>query len=366
MTNKYQTYNPKRNNQLQEPMFFGQNVNVARYDQQKFPIFDKLTDRQHSLFWRAEEIDLTKDYTDFKALTEHEQHIFTENLKYQILLDSVQGRGPSTVLLPITSLPEVESWLLAWSFFESIHSRAYTHIIRNLFNNPSEIFDTIVTSPEIAKRAKAVTDLYDNLQYAVDAWRAGTGDLVDAKKALILCVASINILEGVRFYVSFACSFSFAERKVMEGNAKEIRLVQRDEALHLAATQHIMKIWRDGKDGEEMQLLYKELEPQIRQIMLDAGEQEKEWTTHLFKQGSMLGLNKKILDQYVEHIIDIRLKGLRLEPEFGSPKNPIPWIDSWLSSDSVQVAPQETEKTDYLTGAIDSKINQEAFGSFTL
>lgn len=223
----FRTYNPNVNDQLKENMFFGQNVNVARYDQQRHPIFDKLTERQLSFFWRPEEVDVTKDSRDFAGLPEHEKHIFLSNLKYQILLDSVQGRGPNAVLLPIASTPEMEVWIETWGFSECIHSRSYTHIIRNLFSDPSVVFDDIVPNPQIAKRAKSVGKLYDRLAEATDQWRHGKLPVREAKKALMLCMASINILEGVRFFVSFACSFAFAERKLMEGNAKIIRLIAR-------------------------------------------------------------------------------------------------------------------------------------------
>ena len=364
--NKFRTYNPTHNNQLKENMFFGQNVNVARYDQQRHQIFEKLTERQMSLFWQPQEIDMTKDRLDFMRLPDNEKHIFVQNLSYQILLDSVQGRGPNVVLLPIASLPEMEAWIETWAFFEVIHSRSYTHIIRNVFNVPSEVFDKIVPNKQIAKRAKTVTDLYDTLQHTVDSWRRGEASVREAKKALMRCVASINALEGIRFYVSFACTFAFGERKLMEGSAKVIRLIARVEAVHLAGTQHIMKLWREGSDDPEMKEIYEEMKDELRQITLDAAEQEKEWTTHLFKDGTMIGVNKRILDQYVEHITDQRLAALRMEPAYGSPKNPIPWVSSWLSSESVQVAPQEVEVTSYLMGAIDTSLSEDDFEGFSL
>ena len=225
--NQYKTFHSTDNNQLKEPMFFGQPVNVARFDQQRHPAFEKLTETQLSFFWRPEEVDLTKDRTDYAQMEPHEQHIFTSNLKYQTLLDSVQGRGPVAVLLPICSLPELEVFIETWSFFESIHARSYTHILRNLLADPAEFFDDIVPNPEIMSRAKAVTKYYDDLYDLSIAWRRGEVELTEVKKALILCLSSINILEGIRFYGSFACSFAFAERKLMEGNAKVIKLIAR-------------------------------------------------------------------------------------------------------------------------------------------
>lgn len=364
--NRYKTFHPTNNNQLLEPMFFGQPVNVARFDQQRHPAFEKLTETQLSFFWRPEEVDLSKDRTDYDKMEPHEQHIFTSNLKYQTLLDSVQGRGPTAVLLPICSLPELEAFIEAWSFFESIHARSYTHILRNLLPDPTEFFDDIVPNPEIMVRAQAVTKFYDDLYEKSISWRRGEIELTEVKKALILCIASINILEGIRFYGSFACSFAFAERKLMEGNAKVIKLIARDEAIHLAATQQMMRIWREGRDDLEMKGLMEELKPEIRQIMIDAIEQEKDWAEYLFKDGSMLGLNKKILVEYLEHIADKRLKALGIETEYGDKKNPIPWINNWLQSDDVQVAPQETEISAYLTGQVDSTVNQEDLGGLSL
>lgn len=366
MKHKAQIYSPVANDQMKEPMFFGSPVNVARYDQARHEIFDKLTDRQASVFWREVEISVTKDKADFAKLQPHEQHIFIQNISYQILLDSVQGRGPVEVLLPICSNPQLETWIITWSYFESIHNKAYGHLIRNVFDDPSTVFDAIVPNQQIAKRAAAVTGLYDKLLADTAKWRSGELPVREAKKSLMLCMASINILEGVRFYVSFACSFGFAETSRMEANAKIIKLIARDETIHLAGTQHIFKLWREGRDDPEMAELYEELKPQIRQISLDASEQEKEWTEYLFKDGSMLGLNKKILDQYIEHITDKRLAGLGLEPEFGNPKNPIPWIDTWLSSSTVQTAPQESEITAYLTGSINTNLTENEFEGMEL
>lgn len=366
MSLEYKTFHLNDNDQLKEPMFFGQPVNVARFDQQRHPAFEKLTDTQHSFFWRPDEVDLSKDRLDYSKMEPHEQHIFTANLKYQTLLDSVQGRGPVAVLLPICSLPEVEGFIEAWSFFESIHARSYTHILRNLIPNPSEFFDDIVPNEAIVARAVAVTEYYDDLYEKSLAWRRGEVSLREAKKALIRCLASINILEGIRFYGSFACSFAFAERKLMEGNAKVIKMIARDEAVHLAATQQMFKIFREGRDDLEMQELVLELSDEIRQITLDAVEQEKDWADYLFQGGSMLGLNKKILVEYLEHIADKRLKALGLAPEFGEKKSPIPWINNWLQSDDVQVAPQETEISTYLTGQVNAEINVAALGELKL
>ena len=235
------------NNALKEPMFFGNPVNVARYDQQKYEIFSKLTEKQLSFFWRPDEIDLAKDRADYQSLSDSEKHIFISNLKYQILLDSVQGRAPSLALAPVSSLPELETWINTWNFSETIHSQSYTHIIRNIVTDPGVIFDTIVVNEEILKRADSISRYYDDLIKYTELYNLfGDGthrlngedvvvDLKCLKKKLYLCLVCVNILEGIRFYVSFACSFAFAERKLMVGNAKVISLIARRQ--HCGLTQ---------------------------------------------------------------------------------------------------------------------------------
>lgn len=364
---------------MQEPMFFGQPVNVARYDQQKHPIFEKLTEQQLSFFWRPEEIDVSRDRIDYGNLSAHEKHIFVSNLKYQILLDSIQGRSPNVVLLPLVSIPELETWIETWAFSETIHSRSYTHIIRNIVNDPAEIFDDIMVNDQIIDRAKGIGKYYDDLYLASQAYSlygAGTHiikgveievNLHNLKKMLYLCVMAVNVLEAIRFYVSFACSFAFAERKLMEGNAKIIKMIARDEALHLTSTQHMLNIMASGNDDPEMAQIAIECRDEAIEIFAHAVEQEKEWSEYLFKDGSMIGLNSPILCSYIEYITNIRMDAIGLPLLFPDAKsNPIPWITSWLSSDNVQVAPQETEITTYLVGQVDSDLSNNDFGSFEL
>jgi len=349
----YTTFSQNKNDQLKEPMFFGQNVNVARYDQQKYETFEKLIEKQLSFFWRPEEVDVSQDRIDYAALPEHEKHIFISNLKYQTLLDSIQGRSPNVALLPLVSIPELETWIETWTFSETIHSRSYTHIIRNIVNDPSIVFDDIVTNEEIIKRARDISSYYDDLirdsqlyslygegTYTVDG-KECVVTLRNLKKQLYLCLMSVNALEAIRFYVSFACSFAFAERQLMEGNAKIIKFIARDEALHLTGTQHILNIMAAGQDDPEMAEIAEECKQEAYDLFLAAAEQEKEWADYLFKDGSMIGLNKDILVQYVEYITNIRMQAVGLPLPFGARSNPIPWINAWLVSDNVQVAPQE-------------------------
>lgn len=374
----YTTFSQVKNDQLLEPMFFGQSVNVARFDQQKYDIFEKLIEKQLSFFWRPEEVDVSRDRIDYQALPEHEKHIFISNLKYQTLLDSIQGRSPNVALLPLISIPELETWVETWAFSETIHSRSYTHIIRNIVNDPSLVFDDIVTNAEILKRSKDISGYYDGLIELISYYHLlGEGthqvngktvvvNLHKLKKKLYLCLMSVNALEAIRFYVSFACSFAFAERELMEGNAKIIRLIARDEALHLTGTQHILNLMRSGEDDPEMAEIARECQQESYDLFLLAAQQEKEWASYLFRDGSMTGLNKDILCQYVEYITNIRMQAVGLDLPFITRSNPIPWINSWLVSDNVQVAPQEVEVSSYLVGQIDAEVNSDDLSDFQL
>lgn len=374
----YSTFSKQANNPLQEPMFFGQTVNVARYDQQKHEVFEKLIEKQLSFFWRPEEVDVSRDRIDYAALPPHEQHIFLSNLKYQTLLDSIQGRSPNVALLPLVSLPELETWIETWAFSETIHSRSYTHIIRNLVKDPAQVFDDIVVNEQIIKRADDIARYYDELISATQLWQQfGEGvhrlnnqtvqvSLYDLKKKLYLCLMSVNALEAIRFYVSFACSFAFAERELMEGNAKIIKLIARDEALHLTGTQHMLNLLQSGKDDPQMAQIAAECRAESQALFIRAAEQEKQWADYLFKDGSMIGLNRDILCQYVEFITNVRMQAVGLEAPFAERPNPLPWINAWLSSDNVQVAPQEVEVSSYLVGQIDSELNAGDLDGFSL
>ena len=374
----YSTFSQEKNDALKEPMFFGNPVNVARYDQQKFEIFEKLIEKQLSFFWRPEEIDVSKDRIDYGKMSDHERHIFISNLKYQTLLDSIQGRSPNVALLPLVSLPELETWIETWAFSETIHSRSYTHIIRNITNDPSLIFDDIVGNKDIVERAEYTSRYYDDLINYQQAYnlhgegvhKTDVGELDinmrDLKRKLYMCLMSVNVLEAIRFYVSFACSFAFAERGLMEGNAKIIKLIARDEQLHLSSTQHMINLIRTGQDDPEMAEIAEECKQDAADMFKEGAEQEKEWAEYLFKDGSMLGLNKDILCQYVEYITDVRVQAIGIDPIFNVNKNPIPWMKTWLASDTVQVAPQEVEISSYLVGQVDSEVNVEDLGDFEL
>lgn len=345
--------------------FFDDPPTIARYDKQKYPFLEKLTIQQLGFFWRPEEIDIYRDAKDFKGLTEHEQHIFTSNLKRQILLDSVQGRAPTVAFGPICSLPELENWILTWAFSESIHSRSYTHIIRNIYSNPSDVFDGILDMQEIVDCAGDISKYYDELiEMNNEAWALGNQDRYKHKKALWLTLMSVNILEGVRFYVSFACSWAFAELKKMEGNAKIIKLIARDENLHLAGTQQLLKVL--VTDDPDFAKIREETKDECIQMFKDAAEQEKAWAHYLFKDGSMIGLNEQLLNEYVEWICNRRMTAVGLQTIYKTTGNPLPWTMKWISGAEVQVAPQETEISSYIGGGVKKDVSSETFKGFSL
>ena len=363
-----------------QPMFFGAPLGVQRYDKQKYPVFEKLTQQMLSYFWRPEEVSLQKDRSDYQTLSDTQKHIFTSNLKYQILLDSVQGRGPGMAFGPYCSLPELESAMTIWECMEMIHSRSYTYIIKNVYPDPSEVLDHIVDNDKILDRAKSVTKAYDEFLNAAAEW--GQSNLwkpswkghpntdwtsKDLKRKLYRAVANVNILEGIRFYVSFACSFAFAELKLMEGSAKIISFIARDENQHLVLTQHIIKKWQEGDDPEMIEILEEEREETIN-MFKNCVEEEKEWARYLFQDGSILGLNDRLLSQYVEWIANKRMHALGFDPIYDVPlrSNPLPWTQHWISSKGLQVAPQETEVESYLIGGINQDVKKDTFSGFKL
>ena len=362
-----------------QPMFFGQPLGVQQYTSFKYPVFDKITQTQLSFFWRPDEVSLQKDRSDYQSLRPEQKHIFTSNLKYQVMLDSVQGRGPSMAFMPYCSLPELESAMEAWGFMEMIHSRSYTHIIKNLYPDPDKIFSTILGDEKILSRASTVTAAYDSFireaaQYSLGDWEhaldgAGTfkAQRYELKRKLFRAMMNVNILEGIRFYVSFACSFAFGELKVMEGSAKIISLIARDENQHLVLTQNIINKWRDGDDPEIQRIYHEEVE-NSRQMFETAVNEEKAWAKHLFKDGSMIGLSEQLLSRYVEWICNRRMKAIGLKPLYDVPatNNPLPWTDHWTKSKGVQVAPQETEVESYIIGGIKQDIQEKQFAGFKL
>lgn len=350
-----------------QPMFFGEDLQIQRYDTMKYPIFDKLTQQQLGYFWRPEEVSLQKDRNDYLELREEQKFIFTSNLKYQTMLDSVQGRGPCLAFLPFVSLPELESAIITWDFMETIHSRSYTYIIKNLYSQPNEVFDTIIQDEKIEKRAASVTQTYDDLIAMGYKWTIDKKvDLYELKKRLYLAMVSVNILEGLRFYVSFACSFAFGELKKLEGSAKIISFIARDESQHLAMSQRILNNWKDYENDKDFLKIIKETEPVVYKMYDDAVQQEKNWATYLFSKGSMIGLSEKLLHKFVEYTANRRMRAIQLKPAYETKTNPLPWTDHWLNSKGTQNAPQETEIESYVIGGIKQDVTKDQFKKFKL
>ena len=373
-------FNTNDVNTKKQPMFFGKPLGVQRYDSYKYPQFENLTKQQLGYFWRPEEVSLQKDRGDYQSLRPEQKHIYTSNLKYQIMLDSVQGRAPGMAFIPYCSLPELESCMEVWGFMEMIHSRSYTYVIKNVYSDPSEVFDTIISDPKILERAASVTESYDDFINEAHRWDQGNlyqedrrgsflsnFEMKELKRKLYRAVANVNILEGIRFYVSFACSFAFGELKLMEGSAKIISLIARDENQHLALTQNILRNWKKGDDPDMVQIM-KEEEEWTYKMFDKCVNEEKRWADYLFKNGSMIGLNDKLLQQYVEWIANRRLKTIGLKPvyDIAAKHNPLPWTQHWISSKGLQVAPQETEVESYVVGGIKQDVKKDTFSGFKL
>ena len=380
MVESMTVFNSENVDSKKSTMFFGQPLGLQRYDSYKYPVFDKLTQQQLGYFWRPEEISLQKDRGDYQTLRPEQKHIFTSNLKYQIMLDSIQGRGPGMAFAPYCSLPELEACMKVWEFMEMIHSRSYTYIIKNVYSNPSEVFDTILCDDRIMERAASVTEAYND--FINSAQYYGTSELwkhaqeqvpyaqverYELKRKLYRAVANVNILEGIRFYVSFACSFAFGELKLMEGSAKIIGLIARDESQHLVITQNILNKWKEG-DDPDMKKISQEEEQWVYRTFEKAVNQEKHWAEYLFKDGSMIGLNDKLLQQYVEWTANRRMKAIGLQPlyDISAKNNPLPWTSHWLNSREVQIAPQQSQITSYLVGGIKSDVKPNTFSGFKL
>lgn len=363
-----------------EFMFFGTEPNINRNDVMRFPKFNDFIEQQQGYFWRPSEIDCTKDRVDYMNMEEHEKHIFISNIKYQSLLDSVQGRAPLMVLGQIVSLPELETWLTTWQFSETIHEQSYTHILRNVFRDPSHVFDTVLEIPEIIQRAKDVTRYYDELYEDVVRYNAGLAvDMYQMKTKLFKCIVVVYFLEAIRFYGSFVSTFSFAKRGVMEGQGKIMQLIARDEFLHQGSTHYMLTRWYAGLDDPEMTKIAKENVHFVLDTGKEVGDQEKLWANYLFQLGSIIGLNAQILQQYqmwltnkrIEDLLKPKIQGREFDfgyvPVYPDVKtNPIPWVNEFLESDNVQVAPQETEISTYMVGQINADVDDEFLGELEL
>lgn len=376
-------FNKTISDYTEQNMFFGKPLGIQRYDVHKFPVFHKLTQEQIGAFWRPEAYGtaLTKDRSDYQKMRPEQKHIFTSNLKYQIMLDSVQGRGPGLALMPHCSLPELESAMIVWQFMEMIHSYSYTYIIKNVYSNPSDVFDNIIKDENILDRAKSVTEAYDDYLDSSQSYSSsnlwkfnnegvplGKESLYEVKRKLYRAIANVNILEGIRFYVSFACSFAFGELHLMEGSAKIISKIATDERLHLTLTQNILTKWKNGLDDPDMKQIAKKEEPYVYDMFKRAVQEEQNWSRYLFRDGSMIGLNDKLLCNYVEWIANRRMKAIGLKPiyDIAGNNNPLPWTEDWLNSKNVQNPPQEEPLESYIVGGIKQDVKIDTFSGFKL
>lgn len=371
-------FNTQQVDVLNEPMFFGSGLGLARYDIQRHKVFEELIEKQLSFFWRPEEVNLMLDSAQFNKLPQFQQDIFTNNLKYQSLLDSIQGRAPSAVLMALISDPSLDTWVATWTFSETIHSRSYTHIMRNLYTDPSKVFDEIVLDEAIMKRAESIGKYYDDVlvktrlyQNALEEYHEFSEGVKQAKyelmRSLYLCLHVINALEAIRFYVSFACTFNFHKNmEIMEGNAKIMKFIARDEQLHLKGTQYIIRQLQSGTDGDEWVQIAKECEQEAVDIFMEVNRQEKEWAAHLFKDGTCPGINTQSMCAFVDYLTVSRMKqcGLPCPITDAPTKHPYPWIREYLNSDLVQAAPQEVEISSYLVAQIDNDVDQNVINSY--
>ncbi|HIH9267801.1 ribonucleotide reductase of class Ia (aerobic), beta subunit [Enterobacter phage vB-EclM_KMB17] len=383
-------FNTQQVDLMTEPMFFGSGLGIARYDIQRHRTFEELIEKQLSFFWRPEEVNLMTDRAQFEKLPVGQQNVFLDNLKYQSLLDSIQGRAPAAVLSALISDPSLDTWNQTWTFSETIHSRSYTHIMRNLLNDPAKVFDEIVLDEAIMKRAETIGHYYDDVILKTRLWENAKeryeeslgscqqndiemyeGYVIDAKrelmKALYLCLHVINGLEAIRFYVSFACTFNFHKNmEIMEGNSKIMKFIARDEQLHLKGTQYIIRQLQLGTDGEEWVQIARECEQEAVDIFMEINRQEKEWAVHLWRDGGVPGLSVKILHDFIDYLTVSRMRSCGLPcPITDAPvRHPIPWIREYLNSDAVQSAPQEVEISSYLVAQIDNDVDADVLLKF--
>lgn len=341
--------------------FFGDPVNVQRFDKLAWPFVGKWNDKGLAQFWRPEEVDVTKDKADFESLTETEQHIFLSNLKRQVMLDSIQGAAPFEAFGPWTSTPEMQFAVLEWTRQEAIHSKSYTHILRNTVNDPGIVFDHVLDVAEIVDCAKDISKYYDDMMKYSGMRMAGRvftrEDVLNTKRAFWRALFAANSLEGIRFYVSFACSWAFPQfmNGKMEGNAKIIRQIARDEQDHLMLTQTLLN--RYPKMDPDFEMIREELRGEMTELYVAVAEQEKEWAKYLFKDGAMLGMNYETSCKFVDWLATVRMGAIgHPYPGNATRDNPYPWINEWLNNDQMQYALQEAEAADYLTGVLSGSV----------
>lgn len=356
-------YNLKtKTDYLNRKMFLDPNgpVTIQRFEEVKYPKIQKLEQTARGFFWVPEEVSLTKDANDFKDATDAVKHIFTSNLLRQTALDSLQGRGPSQIFTPVVSLPELEALMYNWSFFETnIHSRSYSHIIRNIYNVPKEVFNTIHDTSEIVDMASSVGEYYDKLHLINCKKELGHKiDEEDHIKAIWLALNASYALEAFRFMVSFATSLAMVENKIFIGNGNIISLILQDEIMHKDWTAYLIN--QVVKEDQRFAKAKQECEQEVYNMYLDVIREEKEWADYLFKKGSVIGLNSNILKDFVDYTANTALKEIGVKYQQPAPKNtPIPWFNKHSDTSKKQTALQENESTNYVIGIMSDQLNYD-------
>lgn len=335
-------------------------VTIQRFEEVKYPKIQKIEQTARGFFWVPEEISLTKDAGDFKEASDAVKHIFTSNLLRQTALDSLQGRGPAQVFTPCVSLPELEALMYNWSFFETnIHSRSYSHIIRNIYNVPKEVFNTIHDTQEIVDMASSVGKYYD-LLHRLNCRKELTENVTEIEhvKAIWLALNASYALEAFRFMVSFATSLAMVENKIFIGNGNIISLILQDEILHKEWTA--MLINTVVKDDERFARAKIECEAEVYAMYEDVIREEKSWADYLFKKGPVIGLNANILKDFVDYTAAAALKDIGIKYQHSAPKTtPIPWFNKHSDTSKKQTALQENESTNYVIGVMSDAIDYE-------
>ena len=351
-----------KTNYLQRKMFLDPAgpVTIQRFEEVKYNKLVKIEQTARGFFWVPEEISLTKDANDFKDSSETVRHIFTSNLLRQTALDSLQGRGPSQIFTPVVSIPELEALMYNWSFFETnIHSRSYSHIIRNIYNVPKDVFNTIHDTKEIVDMASSVGKYYDMLHVANCNIESGLH--VEEKyhiKAIWLALHASYALEAFRFMVSFATSLAMVENKIFIGNGNIIGLILQDELLHKEWTGWIIN--QVIKEDPRFALAKQECEQEVYQIYMDVIREEKEWADYLFKFGPVIGLNANILRDFVDYTAKNALHDIGIKYNNPAPKStPIPWFNKHSDTSKKQTALQENESTNYVIGVMSEALDYD-------
>lgn len=335
-------------------------VTVQRFEEVKYNKLQKFEQTARGFFWIPEEVSLTKDSSDFKDSSDAVKHIFTSNLLRQTALDSLQGRGPSQIFTPVVSLPELEALMYNWSFFETnVHSRSYSHIIRNIYNVPKEVFNTIHDTKEIVDMASSVGDHYDQLHRINCCKEVGSQYSEEAHiRAIWLALNASYALEAFRFMVSFATSLAMVENRIFIGNGNIISLILQDELLHKEWTSWIIN--QVVKEDPRFAKAKTECEREVYELYMDVIREEKEWADYLFKKGSVIGLNANILKDFVDFTAAGALKEIGIKYLNPAPKTtPIPWFNKHTNTANKQTALQESESTNYVLGVMSEVLNYD-------